>query len=158
MEKMDCLQGVWVDDFSKSSLISKFPDDDFIFCEENADCWGRVFFDSHGFLVGYRNIGIKPVGIDVDDQVLVGINGFLISRSEFDKGKNFIYSMPFVFQEFALIENDLLVVRDEIGFVGLRLDGNEVWKFCPGTIESYTVDGRRLRGVTEEGEVFDLQI
>ena len=45
--------------------------------------------------------------------------------------------MPFIFHEFVKTD-DLLIVRDELGFVGIAVDGSELWKFCTEDIvESY---------------------
>jgi len=70
----------------------------------------------------------------------------------------FKYTMPTVFHEFVRFEKDELIVRDEIGFVGISYDGDERWNFCIDVIANYEINQSIICGKTEEGESFKFSI
>ncbi|VVE84025.1 hypothetical protein PSP31120_04439 [Pandoraea sputorum] len=90
--------------------------------------------------------------------MFVGINECLACYDVSRCAMHFFYRMPFVFHEFVAIDN-LLIIRDEIGFVGISLDGDEIWKFVTdGVIENYEMTSSKIKGWTTDGSSFSYQI
>lgn len=108
--------------------------------------------------VGYANIGLIPQALLVDRRMVIGINECLVGYDLVDNTLSFSYRMPFVFHEFVKA-GDPLIVRDEIGFVGISADGSELWKFCTeDVIESYTVTLSSISGKTADGSHFTFEL
>jgi len=90
--------------------------------------------------------------------MLVGINECLVCYDLTIGIKCFSFRMPLVFHEFIEI-GDPLIVRDEMGFVGIAQDGTELWKLgIEGIVESYTVTSSKISGQTTEGSRFSFEL
>ena len=108
--------------------------------------------------IGYANIGLIPQALLVDQRMIVGINECLVGYDLFANTLYFSYRMPLVFHEFVEV-GDLLIVRDEIGFVGIASNGNELWEFCTeDVIKSYTVTSSNISGKTIDGLCFMFEL
>jgi hypothetical protein len=95
----------------------------------DSNTWG--YFQTTGgwhLNVGYANIGLMPQAVLIDQRMLVGINERVVGYDLSVGTEYFSYRMPLVFHEFVEV-NDPLIVRDEMGFVGIAPDGSELWKF-----------------------------
>jgi hypothetical protein len=108
--------------------------------------------------VGYANVGLLPQAVLFGDRVFVGINECLVGYNLSVDISCFSYRMPFIFHEFVEA-GDRLVVRDEMGFVGLSMNGAELWKFCTsGIINRYSVTLSDISGEMIDGERFFFEI
>ena len=108
--------------------------------------------------VGYADIGLIPQALLVNQRMIIGINECLVGYDLLANTPYFSYRMPFVFHEFVEV-GDSLIVRDEVGFVGIAADGNELWKFCTeDVIESYTVTLPNISGKTTDGSYFTFDL
>jgi hypothetical protein len=104
--------------------------------------------------IGYADVGLEPKSVLVGDKILIGIDECLACYDISTHSKCFSYQMPWIFHEFVAI-GDPLIVRDEMGFVCLTLEGKELWKFgTPGIIESYKVSMEQIIGKTTDGQSF----
>jgi len=125
----------------------------------DANTWG--YFQTAGgwhLDVGYANIGLVPQAVLVDQRMLVGVNECLVGYDLSVGTAYFSYRMPLVFHEFVEV-GDPLIVRDEMGFVGIAPDGSELWKFgTEGGVESYTVTTSNISGKTTEGSRFSFEL
>jgi hypothetical protein len=125
----------------------------------DANTWGYILTpDDRHLNVGYANIGLAPQAMLVGQRMFVGINECLAGYDSSVGATYFSYRMPLVFHEFVEI-GDSLIVRDEMGFVGVALDGRELWKFgTEGVVDSYTVTSSKISGSTTEGSDFSFEI
>ncbi|WP_150661923.1 hypothetical protein [Pandoraea sputorum] len=125
----------------------------------DANTWGYIDTQEGKRLnVGYANLGLVPQAMLVGHLMFVGINECLACYDVSRCAMHFFYRMPFVFHEFVAIDN-LLIIRDEIGFVGISLDGDEIWKFVTdGVIENYEMTSSKIKGWTTDGSSFSYQI
>ncbi|WP_143752051.1 hypothetical protein [Burkholderia sp. SRS-W-2-2016] len=125
----------------------------------DANTWGYIQTpDDWRLNVGYANIGLTPQAVLLGHRMLVGINECLVGYDLFVGTAQFSYRMPLVFHEFVEV-GDAIIVRDEMGFVGIAPDGRELWKFCTeGVVNSYTVSSSRISGSTTEGSDFSFEI
>ena len=123
------------------------------------NAWGffRLPFDKI-LLVGYADLGLFPVADCIDNRLLVGINELLACFDADTLNCRFLYRMPTVFHEFISLENKI-IVRDEIGFLGISINGEELWNFLTsGPINMFYSKSGRIYGETIDGEVFDFAI
>jgi hypothetical protein len=125
----------------------------------DANTWGYVQTPEGGHLnIGYANIGLVPQAVLVGHRMLVGVNECLVGYDLSVGAKYFSYRMPLVFHEF-IYAGDSLIVRDEMGFVGIAPTGSELWKFVTeGVIESYTITSSEIIGKTTEGSRFSFEL
>ena len=90
--------------------------------------------------------------------MIVGIDECLVGYVLLAGMEYFSYRMPFIFHEFVKTD-DLLIVRDELGFVGIAVDGSELWKFCTEDIvESYVATSSNISGKTVDGLHFSFEL
>ncbi|QET05838.1 MULTISPECIES: hypothetical protein [Cupriavidus] len=125
----------------------------------DANTWGyfQTLEGSH-LNVGYANLGLVPQAVLDGQRMLVGINEYLVCYDLTIGIKCFSFRMPLVFHEFIEI-GDSLIVRDEMGFVGIAQDGTELWKFgTEGVVESYMVTSSKISGKTTEGSRFSFEL
>jgi hypothetical protein len=109
-------------------------------------------------VVGYAELWLLPVAALIDNRLLVGIDEGLARFDVHTLQRQFSYRMPSVFQEFISLE-DPIVVRDEIGFVGISTDGAERWTFLTsGPIDRFSIEHGRLHGETIDNEPFEFAI
>ncbi len=152
--------GHWVACDSRSALIAQLPKNS---CEllttDSPSSWGYMEFDSGTIVpVGYADIGLLPLAVRHGDRLFIGIDELLVSYHCSDQSVCFIYKMPTVFHEFVRFDQNGLIVRDEIGFVGISYNGDESWSFCKDLIACYEIDQATILGKTEEGENFKFII
>ncbi|WP_156173965.1 hypothetical protein [Cupriavidus basilensis] len=126
-------------------------------CDVNT--WGYVQTPEGSHLnVGYANLGLVPQAVLDGQRMLVGINECLVCYDLTIGIKCFSFRVPLVFHEFIEI-GDSLIVRDEMGFVGIAQDGTELWKLgTEGVVESYTVTSSKISGQTTEGSRFSFEL
>lgn len=119
--------------------------------------WG--FFKLSGdniLVVGYADLGLLPIAAQWNGSLFVGIDEILVGFDMENFCKKFSYRMPSVFHEFLSFENQL-IVRDEIGFVGISHEGKELWCcLTSGPVKSFSIEGRQIRGETIDGDIFDI--
>jgi len=121
----------------------------------DANTWGYIQTSEDWRLnIGYANIGLIPQSVVVGKRLFIGINECLVGYNLLNGAGCFSYRMPFVFHEFIKVD-DSLIVRDEMGFIGLTLNGNELWKFgTESVIKSYAIVESKIIGKTIEGKCF----
>lgn len=125
----------------------------------DANSWGFFRLCSGKILViGFADLGLSPVAVQVGNRLFVGIDELVTSFHVNTFQRQFSYRMPTVFHEFVSLE-DPIVVRDEIGFVGLSPDGEERWTFLmSGPISEFSIERGHVRGETIDREPFDFAI
>jgi len=151
--------GCWVPCESYAALVAALPKNA---CEllttSDANSWGYITFDSDAIIpIGYADIGLLPLGVKRGNRIFIGIDELLVGYCS-SQAVLFRYKMPTVFHEFVRFDQDGLIARDEIGFVGVSYDGDERWNFCIDVIASYEIDRSTILGKTEEGESFKFTI
>jgi len=121
----------------------------------DANTWGYLeVADGRRVEIAYANTGLMPQAVLDGDDLLVGIGECLACFALSTATRRFLYRMPVLFHEFVQV-GDPLIVRDELGFVGLARDGAEQWSFATeDLIASYTLAGRQIRGMTASGQAF----
>jgi hypothetical protein len=125
----------------------------------DSNTWGCFQMAEGWYLnVGYADVGLMPQAVLIGQRMLVGVNERLVGY-DLSAGKAyFSYRMPWMFHEFVEV-CDRLIVRDEMGFVGLAPDGSELWKFVTEeVVESYTVTSSSISGKTTEGSLFSFEL
>ncbi|SCU75047.1 conserved hypothetical protein [Cupriavidus necator] len=130
MTKLDMLK--WVACDYRSDMEARTSGEKVVgtLLTSDANTWGYFQTPEGWHLnVGYANIGLMPQAILAGPCMLVGINECLAGYDLSIGTARFFYRMPLVFHEFVQIGNPL-IVRDEVGFVGIAPDGSELWKFC----------------------------
>lgn len=152
--------GRWVPCDSRSALIAQKSKNA---CEqlitESPNSWGYMAFESGTIIpIGYADMGLLPVAVMHGNKIFVGVDELIAAYNWPSNTRHFKYKMPTVFHEFVRFDRDELIVRDEIGFVGISYDGDEHWKFCVDTIASYEIKEMIIFGETEEGQVFKFTI
>jgi hypothetical protein len=159
MKRLEILQ--WVPCDSRNDAEARTSERKLIgtLLTSDANTWGYVETSEGWCLrVGYANLGLVPQAIAVDQSMLVGIDEVLVGYDLSTGSTSFTYRMPWVFHEFVKIDDPLLV-RDEMGFVSITMDGNELWKSsAPGVIESYSVTSNQNSGKTTDGTNFLFDI
>ena len=124
----------------------------------DARVWGYLTLDKMTIILGYADLGIAPQFMDAEHLLLVGINELLtcidVERSEI----SFQYRLPTIFHEFLHVDKSGILVRDEIGFVLVSLQGEKLWEFLAGDIiEQFSLNARSVSGRTLGGQLFDVQ-
>lgn len=110
--------------------------------------------DGRKICIDYEDAGLKPLGVAAGDYIYVGINELFIGYDRNLLSGSFRYLMPAVFHEIVSIDSEL-ILRDEIGFVGLTLDGANLWEHLTRDIVlNYKFDGRMIYGTTLECQEF----
>jgi hypothetical protein len=153
-------KGQWVSCDSRNDLVARLPSDA---CEllmtDSPNSWGYMVFESGKVVpIGFANMGLLPSAARCGDRIFVGIDELLVG---YDLSSGFClvkYKMPTIFHEFVRFGQDVLIVRDEIGFIGISYVGDERWNFCIGVIASFEIDQSTILGETEEGENFQFII
>ncbi|MGS0971334.1 hypothetical protein [Burkholderia glumae] len=158
MTKFDMLK--WVPCDSRSDMEARASGEKVVgtLLTSDANTWGYIQTPEGHLNVGYANLGLVPQATLVRQRMLVGINECLVGYDLSVDTMYFSYRMPLVFHEFVEV-GDSLIVRDEMGFVGIAQDGSELWKFgTEGVVESYTVTSSKISGNTTEGSRFSYEI
>jgi len=120
-----------------------------------ANTWGHASCGTTILPIGYANLGLLPEVIGSDAAILVGSGQALTALDARTGAPIFTYAMPTVFHEFLRIEDDLLLIRDETGFIALSPQGEERWTgLCADIIEGYEISGDVITGRTMEGADF----
>jgi hypothetical protein len=153
----------WTSTESKSALAVRLQDEEVASQLETADAdtWG--FFrlpNGKVLVVGYADIGLLPMAALVNERLVIGIDELLVGYDvrSLTLAQAFLYHMPSIFHEFISMTRQL-IVRDELGFVGISLDGAEQWKhLANGPIDKFRVDGNSISGSTIDGERFSFVI
>lgn len=125
----------------------------------DSTAWG-YFRTAEGWYlnVGYANIGLMPQAVLIGQRMLVGINECLVGYDLSIGAAYFSYRMPLVFHEFLAV-GDPIIVRDEMGFVGIAPDGRELWRFgTEGVVESFVITSANIRGKTIAGAHFLFEL
>lgn len=127
---------------------------------DDPNSWGYFQTpDGSHINVCYANVGLIPQAVAIDGRVIVGIDERLVG---YDLSNHTIYfscRMLFIFHEFVEISDSSLIVRDEIGFIGLAHDGTELWKFCTeGIIDSFAITPYNISGKTMDGDNFTFDL
>lgn len=125
----------------------------------DANEWGYFKLPNEKLLiVGYADLGLIPQGVIYNGNFLVGIDEVLSSFDVSTLQESFTYRMPSVFHEFVSL-GELIVVRDEIGFVAISDGGVEVWKFLTnGPINEFFIEREGIHGDTIDGEKFNFSV
>jgi hypothetical protein len=159
MTRLEMLK--WVPCDSRSDMEARASGENILglLLTSDANTWGYIQTpDARHLNIGYANIGLTPQAVLVGQRMFVGINECLIGYDYFLGETYFSYRMPLVFHEFVEIGNPL-IVRDEIGFIGIDPEGSELWKFCTeGIIENYTATPSKISGRTMDGSSFSFEI
>lgn len=152
--------GRWLPCDSRNSLIVKLPlNTTEILVTDSPNSWGLMVFDPNVIIpIGYADMGLVPVAVKHGDRIFIGIDELLIGYDVSSGACLFKYKMPTVFHEFVRFDENELIVRDEIGFVGISYAGDEHWNFCIDVIARYKIDQKTISGETEEGENFEFTI
>jgi hypothetical protein len=151
----------WTGVESKSALSSAIADQivagKMVTADPNA--WGFFKLPSGKVLVvGYADLGLLPVAVLFHNRLLVGVDEVLESFDADTLEKQFSYRMPAVFHEFVSLA-DPIIVRDEIGFVGISADGKECWcSLTSGPIKKFAIEHGRIHGETIDDEPFAFAI
>jgi hypothetical protein len=145
-----------------ASELTELPAGGYLLAEiqtMDANRWGQFLFPNGMIIkVAYANLGLKPCAVLVGPRVIIGIDELLSCYDMETRRQVFCYRMPSVFHEFLIVD-DPLVVRDEIGFVCITLDGHECWAHCTaGPIESFSISADRISGSTIDGDEFSFQL
>ncbi|WP_338860684.1 hypothetical protein [Mycetohabitans rhizoxinica] len=127
---------------------------------DDTNRWGYFYTQNGAHInIGYADVGLIPQAVVIDGRVIVGISERLVGYDLFNNALYFSYRMPFIFHEFIEIGDSLLIVRDEMGFVGIAHDGAELWKFCTeGVISNFKVGSSNISGETVDGEGFTFKL
>lgn len=152
--------GRWVSCDSRHALVAQWPPNA---CEllmtDSPNSWGYLAVEADVIIpIGYADMGLLPLAMRHGNRIFVGIDELLIGYDWTSRSVLFRYKMPTVFHEFVRFDQNELIVRDEIGFVGLSYVGEERWNFCIDVIASYEINQSIILGKTEEGESFKFTI
>jgi hypothetical protein len=152
--------GRWVSCDSRNALVAQLPPNA---CEllmtDSPNSWGYIAFDADVIVpIGYADMGLLPLAMRHGNRIFVGIDELLIGYDWTSRSVLFRYKMPTVFHEFVRFDQNELIVRDEIGFVGISYVGDERWNFCIDVIASYEINQSTILGKTEEGKSFKFTI
>lgn len=152
--------GRWVPCDSRNTLVALLPPNSYeLLMTDSPNSWGYMVFDSNVIIpIGYAAMGLLPVAVKHGDRIFVGIDELLIGYDGFGCSCLFKYKMPTVFHEFVRFDQNELIVRDEIGFIGISYAGDEHWNFCIDVIASYKINRDTILGETEEGKNFEFTI
>jgi len=146
---------------SKSALLSAIADkevaNELVTADPNS--WGFFRLPSGKILVvGYADLGLSPVAVLFDSCLLVGVDEVLASFDMDTLQRQFAYRMPSVFHEFVSLA-DPIIVRDEIGFIGISKGGKECWSsLASGPIKRFAIEHGHILGETMDDEPFDFAI
>lgn len=158
---MKIVAPLWISVESKSALSDAIADQSVAgeLMTENPSAWG--FFSLPGgkvLVVGYADLGLVPVAALSQSRLLVGVDEVLAGFDPVTNEELFLYRMPSVFHEFISL-SDPIIVRDEIGFVGISSDGEERWcLLTSGPIKKFTVEHGLIVGETIDDESFAIPI
>lgn len=159
MTNMQIASPPWRPVESRSALVSALGTDLAVpkLLTADANTWGWFELQSgKKLVVGYANIGLQPAAAILGDQLFVGICELLVGLETNSLRVLFQYRMPSVFHEFVSLANSI-VVRDEVGFVCVSKEGEEVWRrITAGPIASFSVSGTRISGRTIDDESFEF--
>jgi hypothetical protein len=151
----------WTSVESKSALVAKREQEEIVGQFETADAnsWGFFRLPTGKILTfGYADLGLLPMAVVMDELLIVGIDELLVGYNASTLERVFVYRMPSIFHEF-LFETGRLIVRDEVGFVGISPDGTEQWKeLTDGPIDKFEIDGNQINGTTIDGEKFSFSL
>lgn len=125
----------------------------------DANTWGFFHLPfGRVFTVGYANLGLRPIAVFYGGYLFVGIDELLAGYNAGDLKQKFVYRMPSVFHEFVSFAEQL-IIRDEIGFIGISLDGTEKWKrLFHAPIDKFKIEEYSINGCTIDGENFSIPL
>ena len=149
----------WISSPSKTDAMVDAPSGVPVVMTSDNNSWG-YFIDQSGqkFIVGYADIGLKPQAIECEDTVFIGINEALFGIDSASMTIKFTHKMPWLFHEFIQYK-EFLLVRDEIGFVGISKDGQEIWEgITEAPINVFRIEGNSIVGSTTDGDDFHFEI
>lgn len=158
---MNKVAPLWTSVESKSALSGAIADQSVAgeLMTENPRALG--FFSLPGgkvLVVGYADLGLVPSAALSQSHLLVGIDEVLAGFDPVTHEQLFSYRMPTIFHEFISLA-DPIIVRDEIGFVGISSIGEERWcSLTDGPIKTFTVERGRIVGETIDDEPFVIPI
>lgn len=152
--------GHWVPCDSRNTLFAQLPSNACqLLITDSANSWGYIIFDSNVIIpIGYANMGLLPLAVRHSNKVFVGIDELLVGYEWSSRSVLFKYKMPTIFHEIVRFDKNEIIVRDEIGFVGISYAGTERWNFCIDVIANYKIDESKISGKTEEGKIFEFNI
>ena len=152
--------GHWVSCDSRNALFAQLPPNACqLVVTDSANRWGYLIFDSAIIIpVGYADMGLIPFAVRFCNKVFVGIDELLVGYEWSSRSILFKYKMPTIFHEIVRFDVDEMIVRDEIGFVGISYVGIERWSFSIDAIANYEIAESLIFGRTEEGESFKFII
>ena len=152
--------GKWTSCDSRNSLTAQLTPAAYgLLVTDSPNSWGYITFDYDIIIpIGFADMGLLPIAIKHENKIFVGIDEVLAGYDEINSSCIFKYKMPTVFHEFVRFDQDELIVRDEVGFIGISYTGDEHWNYCVGLIATYTIDQKKIVGETEEGEQFEFSI
>jgi hypothetical protein len=121
--------------------------------------WGYFALpNSRLIIVGYNRTGLIPQAAIFDRHMYIGTGEFCVCYELRSGMRKFTFRMPFLFLDFVRF-TPWLIVKNEIGFIGLNMMGEVSWSAILGDlIETYSLSGSRLEGRLLEGKAFDLKI
>lgn len=158
---MDQIALTWNEVESKSTLtnviVGAAVADEIL--TEDPKRWGFFKLPNENILIiGYANLGLSPVATLVGHRLFVGIDEVVACFDVNTLQRRFSYRLPTVFHEFISLSNRI-IVRDEIGFVGISPEGEECWKFfTSGPIRKFFIEPNRVYGETIDDEPFEFAI
>jgi hypothetical protein len=152
--------GRWVPCDSRNALIAQLPPNaGELMTTDSPNSWGYIAFNSEAIIpIGYADMGLLPLAVRHDNRIFVGVDELLVGYDWHSRSVLFKYKMPTVFHEFVRFDQNGLIARDEIGFVGVSYVGEERWNFCIDVIVSYEINQSIILGKTEEGESFEFAV
>ncbi len=158
---MHIVAPTWTRVESKSALSAAIADQTVAgeLLTEDPCAWGYFSLPGRKVLVvGYADLGLVPVAALTHSSLLVGVDEVLAGFDSVTHDKLFSYRMPSVFHEFISLA-DPIIVRDEIGFVGISSDGEERWcSLTSGPIKKFTIERGRISGETIDDDSFAIAI
>jgi hypothetical protein len=160
MQTAKQLNGNWIPCESRNTLVAQMPPSACeILITDSPNSWGFIVFESNVFIpIGYAAMGLLPVAVKHENRIFIGIDELLIGYDEAGQFCLFKYKMPTVFHEFVRFDQDELIVRDEIGFVGISYAGKELWNYCIDVIANYEIKESTILGKLDDGENFEFII
>ena len=153
-------KGRWIHYDTRNAFIAQIPPNAYeLLTTDSANSWGYVVFDTDIVIpIAYADMGLAPIAVRCDERLYVGIDEILVGYNLVSRSPLFRHKMPTVFQEFVRFDANQMIVRDEIGFIGLSYDGIELWNFCSGIVFDYTIDESKISGENFLKEDFEFII
>lgn len=149
----------WTPCSSKNEMISRLKENFFLAELDEARDWGFFHINENSTLaIGYTDYGIKPSAFKIEGHIIFGAGQYVAKYDPSEKGLTYQYKVPTVFHEFITLDKYNFLIRDEICFILINDSGDEIWSFCPGLIDKYTLNGTSIEGATDEGIIFKTDL